>query len=314
MTSSIRRWFSVLRATALEMSSEPLALLLTLGAATTIALTSSLHFHQFGEPSRMSRDAGLSALLVFGLLHAIFCTIKIFRREIESGTLQMALSHPISRAGFFFSKVAGALLSYLLFAATVFAVTLTTVIGSEVGALIAHSKGDIALVWSLAIWLDAAVVIAPLLVAAALDRFAHCRFTTTATWTALVCALAAFLLIAIQARLFCATEFPDLGHDILDTARRLLPAAVTLILPVPVFVLAAAAFSVRFRDNVAAALSGLLFLLAVPALSNYYLSDALAKGGAIPWRHVALTGVAVVPFLVAFAGLGVWLFKDRDMG
>ena len=314
MRSAIRRWFAVIRTTALEMSSEPLALVLTLGAVVTVSVTSSLHLHQFGEPSRMSRDAGLSAMLVFGIFYAVFCTIKVFRREIESGTLQMALSHPISRQGFFFSKVMGAMLSYLVFAATVFAVTITTVIGSEVGALIALRKGDIPLVWSTCIWLDAAVVLIPLVMGALLDRFAHCRFTTSATWTAVVSAGAALIIAAFTARSFCAAEFPELDFGILDTAKRLVPAAVTLVLPMPVFVLAAAAFSVRFKDNAAAALSGLVALAALPMLSNYYLSDALAKRGTVPWTHVAVAAAATVPFLVAFALTGYLFFRDRDVG
>ena len=71
MRSAIRRWFAVIRTTALEMSSEPLALMLTLGAVVTVSVTSSLQFNQFGEPSRMSREAGLSEMHVFGIFYEV---------------------------------------------------------------------------------------------------------------------------------------------------------------------------------------------------------------------------------------------------
>ena len=107
----MRQFFSIARATALEMASEPLALLLTLSAMALAVLAPIMHYHQFGEASRMARDAGLSALLVFGIAYAVFCTVKSVRREIDSGTLEMALAHPVSRAGFFLAKLTGAALA-----------------------------------------------------------------------------------------------------------------------------------------------------------------------------------------------------------
>ena len=55
-------------------------------------------------------------------------------------------------------------------------------------------------------------------------------------------------------------------------------------------------------------------LAALPMLSNYYLSDALAKRGTVPWTHVAVAAAATVPFLVAFALTGYLFFRDRDVG
>lgn len=314
----MRRWWSIIRATALEMSSEPLALMLTLGAVVVVALSSALHFHQFGEPSRMARDAGLSALLVFGFLYSVFCTIKVFRREIESGTLQMALSHPISRSGFFLAKVLGSLLAYGVFALTLSGVVRMFVIGAETGYWNSYVKGDIALIWMPAVYTAAGVVLVPLLVGAALDRFAHCRFTTTATWTALVCSWCGCGLIGHLAPAkiaVLAEQYPLVAEaDVFGSAGRLVPALAAIALTAPVYSLAAAAFAVKFKDHVAASLSGVVFLLSVPALSGYYLSDALAKGGTVSWWYVAAAGAATLPFLVAFAVLGLMFFKDRDVG
>lgn len=310
----MRSWWAIVRATTLEMTSEPLALLITLSAAAMVSIAAAFHLHQFGEPSRMAREAGLSALLVFGLAYAVFCTIRVFRREIESGTAQMALSHPVSRAGFFLSKVAGAVGAYLVFAVTTGCVVLVTTIGAETGGLIAAVKGDIPLVWGPAIALDTAVMILPLAVAAALNRFASRRFTVNAVRIAFLLAPVALAIAAVAARMFCASAFPNAAYDVLASARRLVRALVAVVLPAPVFATAAAAFAVRFKGNAAASLSAALFAVSLPALSGYYLSDALAKGGSPSWGYVAVAAAATLPFLAAFAVLGISLFGDRDVG
>ncbi len=310
----MRRYLAIVHATVLEMVSEPLALLLTLGAAATVALSSAFHFHQFGEPTRMARDAGLSAVLVFGLLHAVFCTIRVFRREIESGTIQMALAHPVSRTGFFLSKVLGACAANVLFAATVSAVAFITVTGAEVGGRIAAVKGDLALMWGPALALDVAVALIPLVVAGAMNRFARWRFTATAVVTMFHAAILAVPLAVAMSRFYMNANFQGAGASgVLGPACRLVPALVSAILPAPAFAMAAAAFAVRFRDNAAASLSGGLFIFALPALSNYYLSDALARGGTVAWGHVALAFAATLPFVAAFGVAGAILFQDRDM-
>lgn len=310
----MRRWWVVVRTTVLETCSEPLALLLTLCAVLTISLTSAMHFHQFGEPTRMSRDAGLSALIVFGLCHAAFCTIKVFRRELESGTIQMALSHPISRTGFLIAKLIGVSLASLVFTVTLSCATVVIVTGAEVGGFVAMTKGDLAILWPNALYINVCVLILPLVVAAMLDRFLRFRFTTTAMSVVLVLALLSVPYALLTAYRECAGLLPGTEGEVLATAKRLLPALAATYFPLPVFVAASAAFAVRFRDHVAMSLSAMLLLLAIPVVGNYCLSDALAKGGSVSWGWVALLGVAAVPFLVAFVLLGAMLFQDRDVG
>ena len=106
---------AVIKATTLELVSEPLFFLLTVSAVGVLTIASFLHVHQFGEPSRMARDVGLSSVLIFGIVFAVFSAIRVFRREIESGTLQMALSRPISRELFSFPKPRGHSLPALFF-------------------------------------------------------------------------------------------------------------------------------------------------------------------------------------------------------
>ena len=91
------KFFSILKATALEILSEPLSLLVLLAALAMTVFAPAFHYHQFGEATRMARDAGFSALFACGGVLAVFTTIRAFRREVETGTLEMALAHPVSR-------------------------------------------------------------------------------------------------------------------------------------------------------------------------------------------------------------------------
>ena len=220
---------------------------------------------------------------------------------------QMALAHPVSRAGFFVAKASGAFLSYAVFALTVFGVTVTTVVGAKAGGIVARRTGDIAFIWGPALAIDAAVAVLPLVLAAVMDRFFRCRFTTAATWLSL-----AFSLLGAAASIALAVAF-GFGDGMIGVPLWLAPAAVMLLFPAAVFVAASAAFSVRVKEGVATALAGALFMVALPAFGNYYLSSALSKGATIPWRHVLAAGLAAVPFAASFGLLGIHLFNQRDI-
>jgi uncharacterized membrane protein YhaH (DUF805 family) len=293
----MRRWWAVVRATAFEVLSDPLAFLTSLSALVLATIAPGLHYHQFGEPSRMARDAGLSAMLVGGLVVGVFCTVKTIRREIDSGTLQMALAHRVSRRAFFLCKLAGCALACLACEAILFASVVTTVNGAEIGGRLAAKTGDIARLWgpSLA-WALTPLSVAPA-AAAALNRFARCRFVPTAILLMAVCAFAGL-----------AYRFDG------ALAARLLPVAATLLLPVAVFVAAAGAFAMRWRENAATSLAGLLFAVMLPALGGYYLSDALVRGGTLPWSHVALALALTAPLVAAFAELGCAFSETFEAG
>lgn len=293
----MRRWWAIVRATAFEVVSDPLALLLTLSALALATVAPALHYHQFGEPSRMARDAGFSALLVGGLAIGVFCTVKSIRREIESGTMQMALAHRVSRGGFFLGKLAGCALAIFLFWLTVFCATVTTVNGAEIGAAVAAKTGSVAPLWGPSLACALAALVLPPVLSAGLNRFARFRYVPTAV------ALSAILAV-------CGTIYRFDGA----LAVRLLPVGATLLLPTLVFVAAAGAFAMRWRDNAATSAAGALFALALPLLGNYYLSDSLAGGGTLGWGRVAFAALATAPLVAAFAELGVLFSEKFEVG
>lgn len=293
----MRRFWAIVRATALEVASDPLALLVTMGALALAVFAPALHYHQFGESSRMAREAGLSALLVGGVAYAVFAAARTVRREMESGTMEMALSHSVSRQSFFFAKLCGVMLAYLAFAVSVAATSLTVVNGAEIGGLVAARKGDVAQLWGPSFALGVASLFLPSVAAAALNRFARFRFVLSAT------ALTAAVSLAGVAYRFD----PAL-------AERYVPVEAMLLLPPAVFAAAAGAFAVKWRANAALSATGLFALAFVPAAGWYYLPDVLSKGGSLAAWHLPLAFAATAPLVAAFALLGAYMLERRDLG
>jgi len=272
--------------------------LVLLAALALAVLTPAFHYHQFGDPTRMARDAGFSALFTCGSVIAVFGTIRAFRREIESGTLEMALAHPVSRATFFLSKTVGAFLAYLAFALVVFGTLSVIFEGAAIGGLLAKRTGDVARLYGPCFAGGIGIFLLPLLGAAALNRFLRFRFVLSSVGGAL-------FLSAVG---FCVTTALS-GRLVL----RLVPVAVLLLCPAAVLLTSSAAFAVRLKANVAASCAGAVFALSLPAVGNYYMTDALSGSGTLPWAYVGIAAAMAVPGVVAFLLLGIHLIEGRDV-
>ncbi len=294
--AGMTRWRALVKATVLEILGEPFVLLLTISALALAVLAPAFHYHQFGEPSRMARDAAISALLLGGGVLAVFAPIRVYRREIESGTVLSALALSVSRPLFFCAKFVGLLVAFLAFVLTVGGVSLTVVNGAEIGGEIAAVRGDIARLWGPSLACAVAVLVLPIAVAAALNRFARFRFTLSANVIALVLALAG-TVYRFNAAL----------------VGRVLPVLLLAAIPSLVLLAAAAAFSVRFRANAAAAFAALAAAAFLPALGNYCLSDALANGGSVGAGYCLSAAAAILPAVGGLLLLGIGLFNGRDI-
>ena len=294
----LRRSISIIKATALEILSEPLSLLLLLAALVVTVLAPAFHYHQFGEATRMARDAGLSSVFTCGTVIAIFGTIRAFRREVESGTMAMALAHPVSRTGFFLSKTGGACVAYLVFTGVVFLTALVIVDGAAIGGVIAAKSGDIARLHGPNFAEGVGVIVLPLVIGAALNRFARFRFV-----------LSSFALALLLSVVFAGLSISRDGAWLL----RLLPVAVLIGIFTVLLLSASAAFAVRLRANAAASAAGVVLLVLLPAIGNYYMADALSKGGAVPWSYVGCAALAALPAVLFFLFLGIHFINGRDV-
>ena len=285
----MRRPLSIVKATALEVLSEPLTLLTTLVALALTVLTPTWHFHQFGEPTRMAREAGFSAVLVLGVVLSSFCAIRSFRREMESGTCEMALAHAVSARCFFLSKAAGVAVAVCLVMTTLFFASSVVVMGAAEGGRVADETGALARVWGPAIAVGVATMVVPLVAAAFLNRFARKRF--------ILSSLVLMFLFAVGGAVWVLFREPALFLSLAVAALPLLGLSL-------LFVSAASWAASRFKAHVAASWMGVLFLLFVPFLGNYYLADTLLKGGRASAAYVALSFLAILPACGVFLVLG----------
>ena len=286
--------FSIIRATTLEIACDALALLVTLSALALSTFAGALHYHQFGEPSRMAREAGLSAIMVGGVVFCIFSCVRTIRREVDTQTVQMALSHSISRGGFLCAKMLGVVAAYSVFFVTVLANSIVAVRGAVIGAEAA--QGGLARVWGPSLAIGVAAMVVPLVAAAALNRFFRMRFVRSAM----------FLMLFISlAGVFYRPDFSLIASEI-GIALALVPLAVF-------FTVLAGALAARFAANAATAITFIAVALCLPAFGSHYLADAVSRGAPVPWRYIALTYAAAAPLVVAAAVAGVHLFKNEEL-
>ncbi len=75
--------------------------------AALIFLSRFLTIFTLGEPTSMVREVGVSSIFLCGILGAIFLNAASLASEIETGTLAILLTKPISRTRVLLAKFAG---------------------------------------------------------------------------------------------------------------------------------------------------------------------------------------------------------------
>lgn len=276
---------AIIKATAFSIISEPLSLLLLLTALLVSTLAPAFHYHQFGDPTRMAKDAGVSSLVVFALIFAATGAIKTFRREIESGTAALALSHAVSRRGFFVAKALGVMGALSLFVLAVSANSVAIVNGASIGGKLAASNGDIARLYGPSFLIAVGVFLLPSIIAAILNRFARFRFCLTA-----------FLLMVLFSCGSTMFRFDSkLASEIFS---------LDLLSATPSFIIAAAAsaYASRFRINVASLLTMVTIGLMCPIMINYTRATS-----------PLISSIAAISLIGFFLIVGAEAFKERDL-
>ena len=60
-------------------------------------------------------------------------------------------------------------------------------------------------------------------------------------------------------------------------------------------------------------IAGLVLVAFLPAVGNYYMAEALAKGGSVPWAYVGCAALAALPAVLVFLLLGIHFINGRDV-
>lgn len=291
----MRRSCAIIKATALEILSEPLVFLVTASAMALAVLAPAMHCHEFGDPSKMARDAGVSAILIGGLVVSSFGAIKSIRREIETQTAMTALALPVSRRLFFLSKTVGVLLAYLVYVVTVGAVSTAAVRGAVIGGEIAARDHVMTRMYGPVFAFAVAAIAVPFVYGAIANHSFRRRFTLHANFCALVLSL-----VAMAFRF----DWPVFAKT--------LPVYALVALPALILLAASAAFSGRFRFNAAASFAVLVFACFVPALGNYCVTDVVSAGEAVTPAYFLAAFAAVLPPVAALLYLGTKLFETAE--
>jgi len=324
----IRQLRALAYATLLEGMQQPAALLLLLACVLLTGLTPIFQFHSLGEEGRLARDSGLAYMLVFGLVLAATAASSSLSSEIERGTAAATLSKPVPRALFLVAKYGGVLgLVCILWSASL-AATLLAERASEHFAANGDELGEQA--DRLTTVLALLSPVAALAVAGILNYRCRARFGVAAFLGIPLSLLAVLLVCGCYNRFGCLVGYqPDLNLRV--------PAAAALILLALAMLAAlAATLATRLRSGSTLAICALILAFGLtgdfwaghaaawswrgllgglaPNLQHFWLCDALADGGWIPWRYVGGAALYAAAWIALALGAGALALRNRDMG
>jgi hypothetical protein len=293
---AVRKFLATVKVTAVEILDDSLSLLVFLSAAGLSILAPALHYHQFGEPSRMARDAGLSALFAGGLIYIAFASVRSFRREIETNTISVVLSHPISRRSFLLSKFFGSLLAFSHYVFSMFFISIIMINGAEIGGGISRQNGDIARIYGPSFAMAVISIILPLMISAILNRMKGCRFALTFNFISMG---------MLFASMFFRFDF--------WLFMRVLPVALCAMLP-HIFVCGVLiSLAVKFKLNVSISAASVVFVAMIPFIGSYYLPESLSKGGTLSWMYLLVAFLSLLPLVFGVLYAGIRNFEEKEI-
>lgn len=309
MIFRLKQFFAVAGLTLLETLRQPVLLLLTTSGVVFVALLPGLLMHTLGDAAPVVQDSALAVQFVGGLLLGCLAASVSLGREIRRGTLATVLSKPVEREWFFLAKFAGVAALLVLYAAVSSAATL----------LATHMVRETYQVdWVTGGWLLGAVAVA--YVGAGLrNYFAHRPFVSNAFGLLLLTIAAALLRTALAEPL----PWRLVPACVLVGVATLLLAAVALALItrlelVPTLAVVSVVFVAGLMTDYLlgrAAQQNLLAALLYNVLPNwqhFWMADALAGSGEIPWAYVRQVAAYGGWYLVGVLALGMWAFRNVE--
>lgn len=320
MNVRLRQFAAIARLAALETMRQPVYLLVATACVLATALVPLMTMFSLGESERMARDSGLAFHFVCGLILGSFAACSSFTHEIRRGTASSILSKPVPREIFFLAKYAGIAAVMALFSAAAAAATL---LAARAGS------GYYVIDWSAAGPLLAAPVLA---------------YAVAGAWNLLTrrpFASAAFVLLVIALGLALAATpllSPGHHHEVRETVFdwRILPAGLLVTLAILVLCGIAVSLSVGLDIVPTLAVSSFVFLAGLmsdylfgrfaatsraaaavyailPNWQHFWITDALAGDGTIPWSYVARAALYAAAYLAAVLCTGLLVFRRMEV-
>ncbi|TAN37397.1 MAG: ABC transporter permease [Verrucomicrobia bacterium] len=316
----LKQFFALAWLTALEAIRQPVFLLLMAVTVFFAALLPLITAHTMGEAERMVRDSALALHFVAGLVLGSYLACAALQHEIRRGTVAAILSKPVGRITLFLAKFAGIALVMLFFSA---ALTITTILSTRAAA--PENYVD----WWAAGPLLATVPVA-FLIAGIINYVTRRPFVSNAFM---------LLVLALGVALLFSGFFSDTGHVVKwgqPLPWKILPAGALIALAI--LMLSAFALLLATKLDVVPTLSlcSVIFLLGlmsdnlfgraaatsklsaalygvIPNLQQFWLADALAGDGVIPWAYVGAAALYALCHLVFVLALGMFVFNRIEV-
>lgn len=315
---------AVAKTTATELLGQPVIMLLILGGILLIALVPLLHFHEFGEAGRLCRDSALAYQLVIGTLISVVAASASIHSEITTGTALAALGKPISREAFLIGKWLGVISVTMRFWLCTLA---TAMVAWRISPRFVDlgDKGMGMITDSLTQSLILLITPLALAIAGILHNRKGYRFCKT---TITIATILTLILLPI-CTLFNNRWIYNPSLTNIDT--NAVPASLLIIFALAIYGAIAAALSTRL--NAAPVLIICLILLAtglsydtiashlptylappIPNLQSFWMCDAISNGQSLPENYLILALLYTLSTIGATLGIGILLFRNRDIG
>ena len=307
-----------------EAMADPASSLLLMTAVAAVHLAPAFQFHRLGEPGRLARDGGLSALLVFGGVFAAVAAVRTVGREIESGVASAALARPVSRAMFLSGKALGVVSAFARFAFALVCAAVLSSVSCVVGSHIESEEGT-SCVSAFCLAFGFGGEILAVAAAAAAHRFLRRGFPATCFSLVVLSQPAALALALLLPGHAAAAEEALVGSFLL--------AAVPALAAVAALGCAAAALSARLKGAAASGAVALVAVLslfmpalvkafpalaalraAVPDFGVFWLADSVSKAAGPSMQAVALATAASLAAAAFWLAAGSAMISRQDMG
>ncbi len=344
--------FAITGTTLIEAIQQPIAFLILLSAVLMTLLVPVFQFHRFSEDGRLARDSGLSCMLVFGLVLAAGTAGRSVAEEIARGTAAAVIGKPVSRATFLLAKWLGVFAVVAVFWCGVLAATLVAERCSAHFLTLPDFTGNAT--DPLTLTLSFAGVAVALIVAAVRHYVWRFRFGVSAFFgvtgsQVLVAALSGFYnrfgqWYPASGETGCSGSACGHAHEAVrllfyhpELNLRVVPVALLVLFALAVFAALATALATRLQTGAALAVCATALILGLagdsltggsaplfslrgvaagvlPDVQNFWLCDAVARGGRVAWSYVAQAGAYAFTCCALCLTAGWRAFQERDLG
>jgi ABC-type transport system involved in multi-copper enzyme maturation permease subunit len=307
----------------MELSRQPVFLLLmTLSTLFEIFLA-CINYFGFGDEPKLAKNTALAVMLLAGLFGAVLSASASVGREIRSGTALAVLAKPVGRGQFLLAKYAG-------LAAALALLALVNCIGVLLNTRMAFDAyGEVDFP---GLGVFCAAMALAYIIAAFTNYFLRRPFVSDAVFAVVVMAVVAFSLLQYIPR-----DAGRMGADYKGIDWRVIPASALIYMGVLVLAALALACSTRVDLVPTLAICSALFLMGLmsdyfwgerakagawwasvlyavtPNWQLFWLADALESNNKIPLSYLAEAFGYACAYVGAILAVALMLFEDREL-